>query len=680
MQVLSVQRSEIDVAELLLFNRVGVLNAEQVSFIQNFQRIDVLAVPGSGKTTALIAKIIILLNRQKAFLGAPSILVLTHSNASANSILERLGEFSSRLQNYPNFIGTIQSFIDRYLAIPYFQQQFGRKPIRIDAIDYSEAIERRRTINLGITRPDMSLLQAYLSAQDVRNLATSYRLGLSTDSSRIVLNELNGASLVPKRVRGGDYSSSEKIKILDLMIMLKVAVWSRDFVMHYDDAYFFASEWLLKNPRLASIIRDRFKFVFIDEMQDLESHQVGLLEAIFFDATNSSQTYQRIGDPNQAIYNRSVHIESNWNVRAEKLTIFSSSRLSARNAHVARAFGLSDHELISANGVSTSLEIPPKIYLFDHESVSLVLPAFVSDVLMASEKAGVQEIGKEKVKAICWIKHEVEVDKYSLENYLSHFGVQQPMQLEGNMENWLAGSIVNRLNKVNVSQISEFLTAVWKACGIRIGNEDVSLQEVSYFLKSDNHEIKSTLLSLTKSFMIKDIGQFKAKILTLTNFIPDLHKTSVEKLNSFIQSQELLPKSAFKKVDFASSIKDRGVNIDFATVHKVKGESHFATLYLESAYQSDRTRNEDKRYESQRLRNQLKGIPAFSDQSLKSRGKQSARIAYVAMTRPTHLLGFAAQKTHFIDPLSHYLDNGWEILDLTKGSDQKLEVDEFFDW
>ena len=41
------------------------------------------------------------------------ICVLSHTNVAVNEIKNRLSDYADRLLSYPNYIGTIQSFIDR---------------------------------------------------------------------------------------------------------------------------------------------------------------------------------------------------------------------------------------------------------------------------------------------------------------------------------------------------------------------------------------------------------------------------------------------------------------------------------------------------------------------------------------------------------------------------------------
>ena len=95
------------------------------------------------------------------------------------------------------------------------------------------------------------------------------------------------------------------------------------------------------------------------------------------------------------------------------------------------------------------------------------------------------------------------------------------------------------------------------------------------------------------------------------------------------------------------------VEIEVATVHSVKGETHVATLYMETSYKG--------KYESQRIGEQLCGIP-YMGTSVDT--KMSLRIAYVAMSRPRYMLCMAIKKENYEQLDSAQLSNLWEIIEI----------------
>ena len=82
---------------------------------------DIQACPGSGKTTLVAAKLILLSDKwQEKHKG---ICVLTHTKTAKKEIIERLQNHPSGfvLLSYPHFVGTIQEFIDKFLSLPFLK-------------------------------------------------------------------------------------------------------------------------------------------------------------------------------------------------------------------------------------------------------------------------------------------------------------------------------------------------------------------------------------------------------------------------------------------------------------------------------------------------------------------------------------------------------------------------------
>ena len=77
------------------------------------------------------------------------------------------------------------------------------------------------------------------------------------------------------------------------------------------------------------------------------------------------------------------------------------------------------------------------------------------------------------------------------------------------------------------------------------------------------------------------------------------------------------------------------VNIDLGTIHSAKGETHIATLLLETSYYGN--------HESEIIMDQLLGIP-YSATENNGKIRETLKMAYVAMSRPKYLLCMAIKK------------------------------------
>jgi len=114
---------------------------ERIEFIKNLDTIDLHAVPGSGKTTALMAKLLIL-ERKLPFEDSSGILAISHTNTAVDEIKNKIADYCPKLFSYPNFVGTIQSFVNKFLARPYYNQRIESKIISIDDNLYNEIINK----------------------------------------------------------------------------------------------------------------------------------------------------------------------------------------------------------------------------------------------------------------------------------------------------------------------------------------------------------------------------------------------------------------------------------------------------------------------------------------------------------------------------------------------------------
>ena len=88
--------------------------------INSWESNDILACPGSGKTTVLIAKLKLIADELPLKDGR-GVCVLSHTNVAVNELKAKLGQSAGRLLSYPNFVGTIQTFVDQYITFLRFK-------------------------------------------------------------------------------------------------------------------------------------------------------------------------------------------------------------------------------------------------------------------------------------------------------------------------------------------------------------------------------------------------------------------------------------------------------------------------------------------------------------------------------------------------------------------------------
>ena len=56
------------------------------------------------------------------FKNGSGVCVLSHINVAVDEIKMRLADYADILMSYPNYVGTIQSFIDQFVTIPYLKE------------------------------------------------------------------------------------------------------------------------------------------------------------------------------------------------------------------------------------------------------------------------------------------------------------------------------------------------------------------------------------------------------------------------------------------------------------------------------------------------------------------------------------------------------------------------------
>lgn len=671
-QVIKISDEDISYAERLLLPEGKIFDGERKRFIKNLNTIDLQAVPGSGKTTALLAKLVIL-ERKLPFDDGSGILVLSHTNAAIDEIKEKIFKYCPKLFSYPNFIGTIQSFVDEFLAIPYYQQSFNKKPIRIDNEIYNERINELIN-NFWLQSFDIPNITSKIAYLKNTNIGLFYNYRFQSVEGISLVKELNGEILIVNKPRGNtkainykDYTEQEKGEIYNWLLKFKSNILQSG-ILHFDDAYFLADRYISKYPSIKQILQKRFTFVFVDEMQDMDIHQYNLIESIFFDEGNSISKIQRIGDKNQAIYN-TIKSSNIWTNRTEILFLNGSQRLSNPIANVVKNFALFNDESFDIIGLN-ECQIKPHILIFEDSTINNIIPTFAEIV----KDYNLTE-SKKPIKVVCWntdwkedITSRDDITKLRLEDY--HKGyikeITKPKKDYNNLKSYLVFyEKKNTLEPIRKNILNAFLKI------LRLENinnsEDryFSKKSLLEFIKDNNSQkyeeinlnIYNWSIGIIQNRIDEVFDSIKAYIPNLLNIFDKTISISNDFINDdnvFIHteiSEVFLPTNYFTQDD---------LEIEITSVHAVKGQTHCATLYLESYYQKDGSGTNAKSYESQRLKNQFLGTKLQSN--VGDRVKQSAKMAYVGFSRPTDLLCIAIHKDRFETHLSTINRELWKII------------------
>jgi DNA helicase-2/ATP-dependent DNA helicase PcrA len=652
LQGINITEEDIRYTEKILLPEGKTFDDERRTFIKNLETLDLQAVPGSGKTTALLAKLLIL-EQKLPFQDGSGILVLSHTNAAIDEIKHKIQKYCPKLFVYPNFVGTIQSFVDEFLAIPYYVQKFKKKPIRIDSEIFDEI-----ATNYFNGLPNSSSKSWLMRQHNPENIFKNLRFDVDLN----LLKGMNGTICLRSDSNSATYKTFKTIKYKIL----------KSGFLNFDDAYFFAERYLKHYPEIKNILQKRFSYVFVDEMQDMDTHQYNLLEKIFYDEGNSISMIQRIGDKNQAIYN-SVKTAQIWNDREIVLKLSGSQRLSKPIADVVKKFALytdADFDIVGLN----ECVIKPHIIVFENGSINNIISRFAQIVRDCKENGCLE--GK-NIKVICWNTEwgnqaDIEDDsKLRLTDYHSDFKKEKskPKQDYDCLKSYLMFYDKNKetLEPLRKNILNAFLK-ILRLENIKgedgrpftkkkmidfVREKDITLYDqfnlciYNWSMGIINGEVKNTWI---------DIREYVPSFFAIFSQIP--LSTSLIFINNDVTN---ISSDDIIEPENTNYYKEDGIEIEITSVHSVKGQTHCATLYLESYFQKDGTGANAKSYESQRLTEQFLGIP-IKISNIGDRVKQSAKMAYVGFSRPTNLLCVAIHKDRFDKYLQSIDTNVWEII------------------
>lgn len=670
-QEINITDDDIRYAEKILLPLGREFDEERKTFIRNLNTIDLQAVPGSGKTTALLAKLVIL-ERKLPFVDGSGILVLSHTNAAIDEIKEKIQKHCPYLFSYPNFIGTIQSFVDEFLAIPFYDSKFKKKPIRIDNEIYNERIKSYLD-KLWLHRFNLSQeTNTKISHIKNSNEALFYDFRFQFSDQVQLVKKLNDEILEIKKPRGNtkpqnyhDYTQQEKQDMYNWFMQFKKEIMNSG-VLHFDDAYFLADVYLNKTPHIKTILQKRFPFVFVDEMQDMDTHQYNLLENIFYDKEKSLSKIQRIGDKNQGIYN-SVKATDVWNDRATVLRLNGSQRLSRPIADVVKKFALysdANFDIVGKN----ECEIKPHIFIFENSNIENIIPFFAQIV----RKNGLANSEK-PIKVVCWNTEwnddagRQDASKLRLEDYHKGFKKEKgnPKQDYDNLKKYL---LYYEKKQTLEPLRKNILSAILKILRLEnintTNNRPYTKKKLIDFIHEKDvqkyDELNLNLYNWSIGIIQEKTTEVWEGIKTYIPTLLQIFDKTISASSDFINNENA--EFAVENAEFlapTNHYKEDGLEIEITSVHAVKGQTHCATLYLESYFQQDGRGANAKSYESQRLKDQFLGTQIQSN--VGDRVKQSAKMAYVGLSRPTDLLCVAVHKDRFNYFLSQIDRENWEI-------------------
>lgn len=236
---------------------MAVLSPQQQSVIELDEDVFVTACPGSGKTRVLTEKIISTL--EKGISPHQRVAALTFTNRAADEMAGRLQErgFSRRQL----WIGTIHSFALDWILRPYA----------------SYCDELRKGFSVADEHYARKLLKSLKDNHNVKFI-DDLRTGFDRDGNLVTNNQ------------------AERTLIKEFHATLR----SRKLI-DYDSVLYLAFDLLQREPEIPRTLGAIFHLFCIDEYQDTQDLQFGILSTIVRNSAGKLRLFI-VGDKNQAIY------------------------------------------------------------------------------------------------------------------------------------------------------------------------------------------------------------------------------------------------------------------------------------------------------------------------------------------------------------------------------------------
>lgn len=561
------------------------INPQRQAYLDARGKIVLNACPGSGKTTAIARKLMLLQDEYKTTISRFSgIACLSFTNTAKDEISEKYTELSGDYLGFPHKVATIDSFINQYITLPYYYLfvKNGKRPKILD---------------------DPSFL----------NDAWKGRFQFKARNNQLICFAYPPASI--RFESDGTFSSNgykpSKDKVApDVFKNYCIALkkWQiQTGLITTSDSAFIAYSLLRDQPKIGNWLALRFPHIIVDEAQDNSAVQhalfdklaeLGLVNLEFIGDSYQSLYEWRDADP--GLFNTKYADSENW----QGLDLTDNRRSPQR---IIDCFSIlrkqGDPAINTAS--KNDMELPVMIYRYNETNSPLIVQHF--DQRCA-------EIGLED--------NQIVVRGNALKNQMLGKSAEQvPWKSD------LPYRVIDAKHKYEGNEIKAAIKEIRSIAVLLIAKskEMVDIKELEQELKTDN-QFNALLLNL-----LHDLPSFDQTISDWTISTQAFLKKRLELVeNVDFEQKKRSYKGIFDKAVLSEPLSHHfkrsysESKIPITTVHQVKGKSLDSILVFF---------NEKKH----------KDNITFSD--IESSGhefpSEKQRIIYVALSRPKHLLAMA---------------------------------------
>jgi len=632
---------------------------------------DVQACPGSGKTTLLVAKLAALASKWPH--SSRGICVLSHTNVAREEIAKKLGRtpVGQRLLTYPHFVGTIHGFVNEFLALPLLRSE-GHHVRLIDDEAHGEFC-RGLLYSVGA----YATAKAFLEQRDQHSPDKTIR-GLRFEGCDLALGCVAGSLPCSPSAPSGR-----------ILARIKAEAARKGF-WRFDDMFAWADRLLTKYPSVAEFARWRFPAVFLDETQDTSELQGSLLERVF--PTCACGLRQRFGDSNQAIYDLGeVAATTDPFPATGYRSLPNSKRFGPGIAGKVHSLAPdSPFPALAGEGprenvipvVTGSAAMPHTIFLFASDATEQVLPAFgrllldvFPDEALRSEAflaRAIGRVGKPDASGANIPKH--------LGDYWDAYR-PRAARLDSRPQHLAEYVHLAQCRRVATVDCAEPIKIATKGISelIRIAQPDVirpggqAARWIWEALRMDPPSVVS-LNRLLWAWCIESVPiveqGWPAAVAELRRALNPIigadWEDAAEKFCRWSPEYARQPAGADSEGGAAPNRyrfgrEGRHVDIEVGTIHSAKGQTHTATLVLETYF---------KRHDIEDVLPWICGERCGAGQREGRERAERMRLVYTAATRPSYLLCLAMRRDAIrrngleADTRSRLEQLGWTVQEL----------------
>lgn len=608
----------------------------QAALLENSSR-DFNAVPGSGKTSLLAAKLLLL--AQKWPHTHKGICILSHTNVAREEITRRLAKSveGSRLLVHPHFIGTIHGFVNQFLAMAALR----RRELKVDVID--DGVFAKRAWALSMTNRYRTLRYWLNNQPNAEDLVSTL---FYKNATLEVFSEGGGLP--------GAHTATYK-----QVVALKKEL-ADDGVFRHRDMFAYAELALAEHSHLLDVVHRRFPMVFIDEMQDTSWEQEGILNRLF----DNRSVVQRFGDIDQKIISGDPEADKATFPRTGHGTISTSKRFGKRIAEAVASVRVSQLPVIGEGDDVCS----PLLMLYKTTNINSVVSRFGELVV---DRVAPSALTNRAVRAMCARRGgegKVAPGRH-MGDYWPAFGRTQQFSTKDDLQivlNCQSALLQRPTLAERATEVRRGVLLVLRAAkapvadGVRDGR---ALLRAVKEQQGDAVQLQKLIRELTLSAppLVSPDGR-AALALRMYTHLADLLPQGMTAdefaaLDLFANPPLTEEEPTVGELPTVCTVMHSGRVLEYSlgTVASMKGETHVASLVLESYGGTSR------RFDLQMALPFLAGIGKKFDK-LTATQQAQMRNLYVAMSRPTQFLCLAANESRVdAQTLVALAAKGWDI-------------------